>query len=87
MRQVAPQVGVIVLGDPHQLGLPAGAFLSWHQTQGSGKLPPTSEHAAAPERHGQGRRGEHPDARNGRETPTNWMLSMPDGEFCSSCVA
>src|SRR3954468_1089857 len=68
MDQHLTQVAIAALADAQQPGLPACAGLPWYEPEPSGKATAPRERFAGSDRRDQGRRVQHTDARDGRQT-------------------
>ena len=75
MDQELAKVFVPALADAQQLGSPAGARLPRHQPEPGGKVPPSSERLACPDRCQQGSCVQHPNAGDGGQT-TGSLISL-----------
>src|SRR3954462_5645376 len=85
MDQELAKVFVPALADAQQLGSPAGARLPRHQPEPGGKVPPSSERLARPDRCEQGRCVQHPNAGDGGQTTCSLIAASTSSELVIEC--
>src|SRR4051795_7721104 len=81
MDQELAKVFVPALADAQQPGPPACARLPRHQPEPGGKVPPSPERLACPDRRHQGSRVQHPSG----QTTRSLVASSTSGELVIEC--
>src|SRR3954449_2621151 len=85
MDQELAKVFVPALADAQQPGPPACARLPRHQPEPGGKVPPSPERLACPDRRHQGSRVQHANAGDGGKMTRRLVASSTSGELVIEC--